>query len=191
MTAVLIVHGIWDSAARIAPLAEALRARGHAEVHTFDLRPNDGRASIEALAEQLRREVQAIPAEAQLDLVGFSMGALVSRYYLQALGGKTRVRRFVSIPGPHAGTWTAYGLPFEGVKQMRPGSALLRALAADPDPFGAVQVHCLYTPWDLMIVPPVSSVLPGAHGVYRLPVRMHRFMLTDPRVAERVSELLR
>jgi triacylglycerol lipase len=193
-SAVLLVHGIWDSAERIAPLADALRARGHGAVFAFDLRPNDGRAPIERLAEQVQREADRILAErapAPLDLVGFSMGALIARYYLQRLGGKSRIRRFISISGPHAGTWTAYGLPFAGVRQMRPGSALVRALASDPDPFGAVEVHCLYTPWDLMILPPRSSILPGARSVERVPVRLHRWMLTDPRVVERVAERLR
>ena len=190
MPAVLIVHGIWDSAARIAPLAAALRARGFDDVRTFDLSPNDGRARIDQLAEQAAREADALRPE-PLDLIGFSMGALVARYYLQRLGGKARVRRFVSISGPHAGTLTAYGLGFAGVRQMRPGSALLRELQLDPDPFGAVQVHCLYTPWDLMILPPRSGVLPGAHSVHSLPVRLHRWMLTDARVAERVAGLLR
>ena len=191
---VLIVHGIWDSALRIDPLASALRARGFTDVHAFDLVPNDGRARIEELAEQVAREADAIcqrPATPQLDLVGFSMGALIARYYLQRLGGKQRVRRFVSISGPHAGTLTAYGLPFAGVRQMRPNSALLRELQLDPDPFGSVQVHCLFTPWDLMIVPPRSSVLPGAHSVHSLPVRLHRWMLTDPRVLDQVASLLR
>ena len=192
-TAVLIVHGIWDSAARIAPLAAALRARGHAEVFTVDLRPNDGRAPLEELAEQVQEQVEAICTErgdTQLDLIGFSMGALIARYYVQRLGGRERVRRFVSISGPHAGTWTAYALPFAGVRQMRPTSAFLRELQRDADPFGPVQVHCVYTPWDLMIVPPHSSVLPGAQSVHRVPVRLHRWMLTDARVVERVAELL-
>jgi triacylglycerol lipase len=193
MPAVLIVHGIWDSAVRIAPLATALRARGFKEVHAFDLLPNDGRARIEHLAEQVAREVAVLCKDQptpQLDLVGFSMGALVARYYLQRLGGKQRVRRFVSISGPHAGTLTAYGLPFAGVRQMRPNSVLLRELQLDPDPFGAVQVHCLLTPWDLMILPSRSGILPGAHSVHSLPVRLHRWMLTDPRVVERVAALL-
>lgn len=186
--AVLIVHGIWDSAARIAPLVAALHARGFSHVRAFDLLPNDGRARIEQLAEQVAREAAALSGE--LDLIGFSMGALVARYYLQRLGGKARVRRFVSISGPHAGTWTAYGLPLPGVRQMRPRSALLRELELDPEPFGPVQVHCLYTPWDLMIVPASSGILPGAHSVHSVPVRLHRWMLTDPRVAERVAALL-
>ena len=48
----------------------------------------------------------------RLDIVGFSMGALASRHYIQRGAGKQRVRRFVSISGPHAGTLTAYTTAF-------------------------------------------------------------------------------
>ena len=45
-------------------------------------------------------------------VVGSSMGALVSRAYVQRFEGKQRVRRFVSISGPQHGTATAWALPY-------------------------------------------------------------------------------
>lgn len=193
---IICVHGIWDSAARLQPLVRGLGAQGLSPVHAFDLVPRNGSASIEALAGQVSREVaraRRTYASAQVDLVGFSMGALTSRYFVQRLGGKDSVRRFISIAGPHAGTWTAYGLPwpgFVGVRQMRPGSALLRQLALDDDPFGAVEVHCIYTPLDIMIIPPRSGILPGAQSVTAIPVASHRLLLSDRRVHARVARIL-
>ncbi len=190
----LLVHGIWDSAARIEPLAAGLRARGCDSVTSFDLQPNDGSAPIETLSAQVHLAAERICARAgcqHIDLVGFSMGALASRHYLQRGAGKQRVRRFVSISGPHAGTLTAYALPLAAGRQMRPGSALLRDLASDPDPFGSVQVHCLYTPFDLMILPAKSSILAHAHSIEALPVPMHRLMIRDARVLDRIAQLLR
>jgi triacylglycerol lipase len=191
---VLVVHGLWDSEARIDPLVRGLRARGLEHVSSFDLEPGDGRAPIPVLAHQVQTRADALlarHASPRIDLVGFSMGALVSRYYLQRGGGRERVRRFISISGPHAGTWTAFALPFAGVRQMRPGSALLRDLDADADPFGDVEVHCLYTSLDLMILPATSSILRGARSVHRLRVPMHRFMLHDRGVLDLVASLLR
>jgi triacylglycerol lipase len=187
------VHGIWDSSARIEPMARGLGARGIRAVQCFDLEPADGRATIPELARQVQREVDALlerHACRQVDLVGFSMGALASRYYVQRCGGRERVRRFVSISGPHAGTWIAYALPFAGVRQMRPGSALLRDLDADPDPWGEVEVHCIYTELDLMIRPPGSSVLRGAHATHCLRVPLHRWMIRDPGVLDLVAGAL-
>jgi triacylglycerol lipase len=191
---VLVVHGLWDSRARVEPLVRGLRSRGLTDVSSFDLKPNSGRAPIAELARQVQERADALLAKhacERIDLVGFSMGALASRYYLQRCQGRDHVRRFVSISGPHAGTWTAFALPFEGVRQMRPGSALLRDLDADSEPFGDVEVHCLYTSLDLMIVPATSSILRNAHSVHRLRVPIHRWMLRDRGVLDLVAGILR
>jgi len=190
---VLIVHGIWDSRARMRALEHGLIARGFAHTRAFDMKPNDGRATIPALAEQAKRAAEALLGEhgGPIDLVGFSMGALVSRYYLQRLGGRAYVRRFISISGPHKGTLSAYALPLPGLCDMRPGSALIRELEADADGFGGVEVHCLYTPYNLMIVPATSSVLPGAKSVQRIGLPIHRMMITDRAALDAIASVLR
>lgn len=190
---VLLVHGLWDSLTRIEPLVQGLRARGFERIHGFDLRPSDGRAPISELARQVAEQVDTLRRDsgaAQVDLLGFSMGALAARCYLQRCGGREQVRRFISISGPHAGTWTAFALPYAGVRDMRPQSELLRALEADTDPFGNVEVHCIYTPYDLMIVPATSSILRQAHSTHRLPIPLHRWMIRDPRVWDLIAQLL-
>ncbi|MFT3924715.1 MAG: lipase [Myxococcales bacterium] len=194
MRPVLLVHGIWDTSRSLKVLAESLRGRGFSQVETVDLSPASGLSRLEALAHQVAMHVAALrerTGAAHIDLLGFSMGALVSRWYLQRLGGTAWVRKFVSISGPHHGTWTAYGLPFRGVRQMRPESPLLRQLAGHREELGNVAVHCLYTPFDAMIVPAESSVLPGARSVHRIPVVLHRWMVTDPRVLDLVASLLK
>jgi triacylglycerol lipase len=193
MRPVVVVHGIWDNERSVAPLARSLVQRGHAQVHALSLDPPWGNASIETLAQQLDAFVEALVGRlgvSAVDLVGFSMGALISRTYLQLYGGDRRVRRFVSISGPHRGTVTAYALPLTGVRQMRPGSALLQRLGSDVSHLTNVEVHCLYTPYDAMIVPGESGVLVGARSVHKLPVLMHRLMLFDARVHSLVAELL-
>lgn len=188
---VLVVHGIWDSKLRMRPLLEGLRLRGLPSA--FTLRPNDGSAPIESLARQVRDQAQRLCAEhgvPHLDLVGFSMGALTARYYLQRLGGVDRTRRFVSISGPQQGTHMARLSRLAGVRQMRPGSALIRDLQSDPEPWGHVQVHCIYTPFDLMIVPARSSVLPGARSIHSVTVPWHRRMIADRRVLDLTASLL-
>jgi triacylglycerol lipase len=159
----------------------------------MDLVPSDGRERLATLGHQVAEEATALAERegvSRVDVVGFSMGALVARWYVQRGGGKERVRRFVSISGPHAGTLTAYALPFAGVRDMRPGSSFLGDLEDDPDPFGAVEVHCVYTPFDLTIVPAKSSVLAGARSTRTFPVPVHRFMITDARVLDHVAGIL-
>lgn len=190
---VLLVHGIWDTGAKLATLRAAIERAGRRVVTAMDLVPNDGRAPLHVLAEQVRARVESLArahGAERVDLVGFSMGALVSRVYLQRLGGKRRVRRFVSISGPHGGTVHAHVLPLAGARDMRRGSALLRELDADPDPWGDVEVHVLYTPFDLMIVPARSSELRGAQTTTRIPVVLHRFMIEDARAVGAVARIL-
>jgi triacylglycerol lipase len=167
-----------------------LLARGVSDVHTFDLRPNNGSAPIPELAKQVEAQVAALGAGEVIDLVGFSMGALTSRYYIQRQGGRGRIRRFVSISGPHHGTLTGYALPLDGAKQMRPGSELIRDLESDTDPWGNVRVHTLTTPFDLMILPSRSGELRGSTSHTSFPVKMHRWMITDNRVLDHVAQLL-
>src|SRR6185436_5431091 len=98
----------------------------------------------------------------RFDLIGFSMGGLIARYYLQRLGGIEKVGRFVSIAAPHQGTHMARlgGLP--GWVQMRPGSEFLRDLASDADVLRRVNFTSFYTPLDAVIVPARSSEMPQA-----------------------------
>jgi len=186
---VLLVHGIWKSGATFARMARYLARRGF-EVHTLDLQPNDGRLGLPELAGQIAAWVTAtLPSEAPFDLLGFSMGGIVARYYLQRLGGVARVRRFVTVSSPHHGTWTAYlrGLP--GCVQMRPDSDLLRELNRDVETLGRVDVTSIWTPLDLMIVPAHSSRLPVGREVL-VAAPLHALMLHDPRSLRAVAEAL-
>jgi len=184
---VLCVHGIWDTGAVFAAMRDWLLGRGWSQVVALDLHPADGTADIPELAEQVAAAAQKLGGPC--DLVGFSMGALVSRYWLQRLGGRERVRRFVSISGPHRGTLTAMLSGKPGAVQMRPNSELLAGLFADPDPWGRCEVHAFWTPFDLMIVPAGSSALPGARE-RRFNVPLHPMMLSSREVIAAVAEVL-
>ena len=187
MLPVLCVHGIWDTGAVFGVMRDALLGQGWSRVQAVDLTPNDGSAEIADLAEQVGAAADALGGP--LDLIGFSMGALVSRYWLQRMGGRDRVRRFVSISGPHRGTLTAMLSTKPGARQMRPNSALLEGLFADPDPWGRCEVHAFWTPFDLMILPAGSSALPGARE-RRFNVPLHPLMLHDRGVIAAVAEVL-
>jgi len=176
----------------MGPLKEGLERRGLTHVHAMTL-PRNGRLPIAELGKLVACEADALAkreAATHIDVVGFSMGALVARWYVQRGGGKERVRRYVSISGPHHGTLGAYALPLTTVRDMRPNSALLRDLASDADPFGAVEVHCVYTPFDLMILPARSGILPGARSVRSIHVAIHGLMIFDRRVHDHVARVL-
>jgi triacylglycerol lipase len=175
---VLLVHGISDTEAVFHKMAGYLRQRAWS-VYTLDLVPNNGDAGLDVLAKQVANYVAAnFAPEQTLDLVAFSMGGIVSRYYIQRLGGINRVQRFLTISSPHYGTVIAYGSQRPGCLQMRPNSAFLKDLNADAVMLKQLNFTSIWTKYDLMIVPANSSQMPLGREVV-LPVALHPWMLKD------------
>ena len=186
---VLLVHGINDTGAVFNKMAFSLRQQG-LSVHTVDLIPNNGSEVLEKLAQQVANYVNDTFATAQpLDIVGFSMGGIVSRYYIQRLGGINRVQRFITISSPHHGTIVAYGTWLAGALQMRPHSDFLNDLNSDVEMLKQLDFTSIWTPYDLMIIPTESSQL-GIGKEITLPVLLHPLMLTDSRTLSIVVKIL-
>lgn len=191
---VILVHGFKDTAAKMQPLARALRKPGWT-VFTPTLTPSWGQASIEEMARQLADFIDAnLPRHAHFDLVGFSMGGIVSRYYLQRLGGLKRVDRFVAISVPQHGTWLAYLCPtklfrWPGVAQLRPHSPFLNDLNSDADQLQRLQFTSFWTPLDLMILPASSSRMPFGREK-KMWVVAHPLMVWQPGCHRAVVEAL-
>lgn len=191
---VLLVHGIDDTATKLRPLERRLRELGwaEAEVEVCEFHPSDGTGGLLPLAGQIDASARALAARTRaerIDVVSFSMGALAARYWLMRTPGRVPVRRYVSISGPHHGTWTGFLRHNAGGEQMRPNSPFLQELAKDEGQWGGVEVSSFWTPLDLVIVPPWSSRLKGAVERTFLVV-LHPLMMSDERVLDAVLETL-
>jgi triacylglycerol lipase len=186
---VVLVHGIFSGEKDMRRLASHLRAEGW-EVFVPTLTPNDGQNRLEDLAHQLSDYAQRELPGRQFDLVGFSMGGLVSRYYLQRIAGPDRVRRFITMASPHNGTHTARLTNSPGCVQMRPGSEFLRDLARDADSLRKVNFTSFYTPLDTIIVPPRSSEMPQARNI-RMWGLIHPSFILESRCIRAVAQALR
>lgn len=186
---VLLIHGIDDTADVFSTMAPYLRVQGW-QTYDLNLIPCNGDVGLDQLAQQVADYVtQTFPANQPIDLVGFSMGGIISRYYVQRLGGIDRVQRFVTISSPHQGTWTAYLRPNLGASQMRWGSPFMNALNSDVDMLQTLHFTSIWTPLDLMIVPAESSRLPvGKEVVVNVPA--HSWMLTHSRSLQAVCNAL-
>jgi triacylglycerol lipase len=177
---VLLIHGIDDTGAVFDTMAGYLRQRSWS-VHTLDLIPNNGDLGLDELAKQVDNYVATnFAPEQTLDLVGFSMGGIVTRYYIQRLGGIKRVQRLITIASPHYGTAIAYGSRRPGCVQMRTNSPFLKDLNSDATMLQQLNFTSIWTPYDLMIVPANSSQMPvGREEI--IPVALHPWMLKDSR----------
>ncbi len=190
---VLLVHGIDDTGQKMAAMDRYLGEKGWPHRVRIDMVPSDGKASLTVLSGQVASkaaELLKTSGAGRIDLVAFSMGAIISRHYLQRRGGAARVRRFVSISGPHAGTLTGFLRSNPGATEMRPGSGFLKELDRDAAALGqTVRCFSFYTPFDLMIVPWASSKVPWARNE-TFPVLIHPWMVEDGRVLEAVAKVL-
>lgn len=176
---VLLIHGLKDDRRKMEPMARYLRAQGRT-VHTLSLIPSWGQLGLDELALQVKAYAdETFAAGEKFDLVGFSMGGLVTRYYLQRLGGLERVHRFVTIAAPHQGSVLAWVLPNAGGRQMRPGSTFLQDLDRDADQLQRLGFTSIWTPLDLTILPAKSSIHNSAKCT-RLWCVAHPLMVMQP-----------
>ncbi|MDQ3248920.1 MAG: alpha/beta fold hydrolase [Chloroflexota bacterium] len=187
----ILVPGFKDTIHVLRPLVNVLAKAG---LHPVPMspQPSNGGAGIEVLAAQLAAQIEAaFPAEQAINLVGFSMGGLICRTYVQKLGGANRTHRLVTVATPHQGTWLAYlynNRP--ACLQMRPGSAFLADLNSDLTALAQVQFSSIWTPLDLTIMPANSSRLPIGE-VRSIFSPFHGTLLLDPRVLRLVADALR
>ena len=176
------MHGLWNT----PKLFEKLIARiDHEEFqfYTPHLPHSFGKISLQALARDLNHQIMDLVApELDIDLVGFSMGGIVSRIWLQNYNGFKRTKRFISIGSPHNGTFTAQFVPsslFPGIADMKRGSSLLSQLNGDLSSLMDIRCKSFYTKWDLMSFPGWQSKL-SIGTSEQLPVFTHKELITNP-----------
>ncbi|GCB43049.1 triacylglycerol lipase [Streptomyces sp. NL15-2K] len=127
---VLLVHGLADGASVIPPLERELRGDG---VGPFvpvacNVFGPDIRTAARALGDQVELVRAGSDGRAAV-VIGYSLGGLIARYYVQRLGGDTHVPLVITLATPHGGTATALLAPAHPLlRQLRPGSELLTEL---------------------------------------------------------------
>lgn len=178
---VLLIHGLHDTLTVFDQMDRYLSSFGWT-IHRFNLIPNNGVTELNELALQVNNYInRTFSSEQKIDLIGFSMGGIITRYYLQRLGGLNKVQRYINISAPNHGTLMAYTLNYAGICQMRPQSPFLRDLNHDVNRLNQLNLTVMWTPFDLMILPAHSSQL-GIGKELKIPVLYHPWMLDDHRV---------
>lgn len=128
---VVLLHGFIDNRSVFFFLRRTLAQHAGQRVVCLNYSPLTW--DIRSAADQLGKHIAEIcehTGSERVDIVGHSLGGLIARYYVQRLGGDHRVRTLVTLGTPHSGT---KALPLADahpiVRQMRPGSDLLKELA--------------------------------------------------------------
>ena len=169
---VLLVPGYGGSATALEMLAVRLRAAGRsASVLAL---PGDGTGDLREAAGVLDDAAAAALADGapSVDVVGYSAGGVIARWWVAELGGDAVARRVVTLGSPHHGAQIA-GLGAAlggarcpaGCRQLAPGSELLDRLNdGDETPDGPVWTS-VWTDQDEVVTPPDSARLEGAADV--------------------------
>jgi len=186
---VVLVHGFLESGTNYSLLRKRLENDG-IQCLVPRLTPCDGRGGLERLAAGLKKDIDAAFGPDQpIAMVGFSMGGLVSRYYLQNLGGAARCDQLLTVSSPHHGTDSANYYPSLGAEQMRPGSRFLADLEKTQGNLGKMRVVSYRTRHDEVIYPPESSIWDRAENV-EYPVLLHLMMVTSNAVMSDIERRL-
>ncbi|MCX4091233.1 esterase/lipase family protein [Nocardia sp. alder85J] len=169
-----------------------------------------GSADIHLSARQLAAfvgDVLTATGAKQVDLVGFSQGAVVTRYYVNKLGGAARVRQWVGLASPtYGGTlwglvpvanavpplwWVVAQFTSTAVIQQADGSPFMQELNAGGDTVAGVRYTTIGSRVDEMIQPFENIALrgPGAENIVlqdRCPVDLtgHFHLVYDPYVQQ-------
>ena len=179
----VLVHGLWDDHRVFKSLVKTLEEH-NLQLLIPDLPHNLGRTSIKVLAADLKSQINTeFGMKENIDILGFSMGGLVARYWLQCLGGFIRTRRFISVGSPHQGTFTSQFVPqclMEGIAEMKKGSDFLQDLNNNVTTLDDINCISFFCYWDLMVFPGWQAVLPvGSHS--SINVLTHKELITNPR----------
>lgn len=142
-----------------------------------------GLGDIEASAKVLDAFVEKVRAETgadQVDLVGHSQGGMMPHYYLERLGGASKVHTFVALSPSNHGTtmlglvnlgrtlnllgyvndaMTAVGAP--ALAQQEEGHAFQTALFGDGDTVPGPRYVVIQTKNDLVVTPHTNAFLKG------------------------------
>jgi triacylglycerol lipase len=190
----VLLHGLWDTPRLFASLESALLERcPQLEIYAPHLPHRLGAVPIRELADRLAALLQArFGSSRRLDLLGFSMGGVIGRTWLQEHGGYGRTRRFVCLGSPQQGTLAAQLVPsplLAGIADMKVGSRLLRQLDRHAHLLDGVDCHSFYTFTDITVCPGWRAVLPMGPS-QALPVLTHRQLILHPRAIRRLVEVL-
>jgi triacylglycerol lipase len=181
---VLLVHGFLGHPDMLRPLARRLLTEGWTQVVRVGYPSVTG--SVDDAAHAIARAIERLPDDRPVDLVGHSLGAVACRAYLKVFAGPVRVRRFVSLGGPHAGTSLYRVVPPQLRTCMDPRGPWVARLAQGPEPVPTTVIRARY---DQQVLPPIRAALPGAHEIL-LDGLGHNALLWSPRAHDAVVAAL-
>lgn len=173
---IIMVAGMVQDEATVAPLTEALQAKGF-DV-TIYVPPDAGLDDIRGYAKQLKEVVEAVRRRTNaplVDLIGHSEGGVTARRYVKDQVEGAPVHTLIALGSPQQGTdigalstlLRAAGLEIwmPGLEQLISGSEFLEQLNAEDATPGATRYVTIGTKEDIVTQPVEHAGIPGAENL--------------------------
>jgi pimeloyl-ACP methyl ester carboxylesterase len=184
-----MAHGYMMSRASFFVLARRLSAAGLGPVYGYEYWTM---GTVHSAAERLGEFIEQLCEETGsdgVDLIGHSMGGVVSRYFVSLAGGAERVRNVITIGSPHGGATVSHLGIGRPQRELRPGSSLMQRLAAAPIPH-SLRPLVIWSTADALVWDHKQAGWPGAEELVFDDLG-HVALLYSRRVTERIIEKLR
>jgi triacylglycerol lipase len=184
------VHGYTGNSSNWTTALSVFRAGGFGRLYTYDY---NWAGSNQTSAAGLRNMVNSVRSQtgaAKVAIVNHSMGGLVTRWYLEELGGDQYVSHVASIAGANHGT-TFAGACLINISciEMYPGSLFITDLADGDETPGSARYRTWYSACDGIIIPYTSTRLSGATNT-NVACQTHLGFLTDTSVLAQIRSFI-
>ena len=187
---IILLHGLWNTSEIFSSITSELDEKG-IEYYAPTLEHSYGMTSIIELTSLLNEFIlEKYGLKKEIDILGFSMGGIIGRNWLQKFNGYKRTRRFITIGSPHNGTLTSQLIPkfpFKGISEMKMNSSLLRNLSRNDFLLQDIDCISFYTFWDLMVFPGWWANLKNGEKI-SLKVLKHRNLVSNPSAVKKIVE---
>ena len=189
---IILIHGLWNTADIFSAITLKLDQLG-IEYFAPTLNHQCGMTSIVELAKLLNDLIlEKYGLEKKLDILGFSMGGIIGRYWIKKFNGYKRTRSFITVGSPHNGTLASQLIPkypFRGISEMKINSLLLRDLSNYDYLLNGINCISFFTYWDLMVFPGWRANLNSGEKI-SLEIYKHKNLVRNPIAVERIIERL-
>ena len=182
---VLLVHGWAGNAGQMETMRSYLEQQGLASF-TIQLPGNDNIENAQAIADKVA-EMKTQTGASKVDLVGYSMGGLSTRYYIKRLAGAANVGTYVSFGSPHYGGDISSVLEESNGGQMCPGSPYLIDLNEGDDTPGDIPYTTI---WSDQEIPASAGGLDGGACFVNIPGVGHADEPASPAIIDAVLAAL-
>ena len=185
---ILLIHGLWNTADIFSSITSKLDENG-IEYFAPTLKHAYGMTSIVELSNLLNELIlEKYGYKKELDILGFSMGGIIGRYWIKKLNGYKRTRKFITIGSPHRGTLASQLIPkfpFRGISEMKINSLLLKELSRSDYLLSEINCISFFTYWDLMVFPGWRASLNSGEKI-SLKIYKHKNLVRNPVAVDKI-----